>query len=228
MGRIEKGYLARFRNLLQHTRARRMEKGISWLIGRAQRLSAARGISLTDAFTLVHDELAAKRAVQQPNGDVPAFFCDSGLGGLARWLRAAGYQALWQAQIADHALVREVQDRGAILLTTDSLLMERRLLREGIVRALWSPPTLPIHTQLAVVFREFGLHIREPRCMACGGELFSVQKEDLRQRIPPKTYLWLDEYFVCNDCDKLFWRGTHWEKIRRELDVVVKESAAKK
>jgi uncharacterized protein with PIN domain len=205
-----------------------MEQGIEWLTKRAKQLSAARGIALSDAFTLVHDELAAKRPFQQANGDVPTFFCDSGLGGLARWLRGAGYQALWQPHIADDALVREAQNRGAVLLTTDSLLMERRVLREGTVRALWLPPTLPIRTQLKAVFREFGLHIREPRCMACGGPLLSVTKDDLRHRIPPKTYRWLDEYFVCKDCDKLFWRGTHWENIRRELDVMVRESVATK
>jgi len=53
--------------------------------------------------------------------------------------------------------------------------------------------------------------------MACGGELERVSKESVRERIPPKTYRWLDEYFVCSRCDKVFWRGTHWERITKEL-----------
>jgi uncharacterized protein with PIN domain len=56
--------------------------------------------------------------------------------------------------------------------------------------------------------------------MSCGGELRKEEKEKLRERIPPKTYLWLDEYFVCRRCDKLFWRGTHWQRIARELSQV--------
>ena len=28
--------------------------------------------------------------------------------------------------------------------------------------------------------------------------------------------MWKDEYFVCAGCDRLFWRGTHWERIERD------------
>ncbi len=53
--------------------------------------------------------------------------------------------------------------------------------------------------------------------MSCGGELRAQDKESLRDRVPPRTYRWLDEYFECRDCGKLFWHGTHWEKIQRQL-----------
>ncbi|SPE60997.1 conserved hypothetical protein [Verrucomicrobia bacterium] len=87
----------------------------------------------------------------------------------------------------------------------------------GAVPVFWLPPTLRIQQQLALVFREFCLEIRPPRCTACSGELDSGDKEALRQLIPPKTYRWLDEYFVCRRCGKLFWRGTHWRSITRQL-----------
>ncbi len=49
--------------------------------------------------------------------------------------------------------------------------------------------------------------------MSCGGELHPGDKEALRERIPPRTYRWRDDYFVCARCDKLFWHGTHWRRI---------------
>ena len=70
------------------------------------------------------------------------------------------------------------------------------------------------------MFREFGLTQGEPRCMSCGGELRRVEKEALRDRIPPKTYRWIEEYFVCARCDHLFWRGTHWTRIQQQLRLV--------
>ena len=79
------------------------------------------------------------------------------------------------------------------------------------------PPTLKMVEQLALVFRELGLTVREPRCMSCGGELRRVEKEVLRDRIPPKTWRWVDEYFLCTQCDKLFWHGTHWQRIKARL-----------
>src|SRR5262249_6766910 len=93
----------------------------------------------------------------------------------------------------------------------------RRVLRDGILPAHWLAPALGAAEQLGLVLREFGLKIGEPRCMSCGGELRRVWKEALRERIPPRTYLWLDEYFVCCRCNKLFWRGTHWERISSQL-----------
>ncbi len=192
---------------------------MQWLVAKAQRLSAADGISLADALAQVFERLATRKAFQpaasEPTPDL--FLCDAGLGGLARWLRAAGYEAAWQPDIADDELLRQARALPATVLTTDGMLMERRLLRDRIIPAFWLPPTLRIPEQLALVFREFGLTVRSPRCMSCGGELRRGSKEDLRERIPPRTYRWLDEFFVCGRCGKLFWHGTHWNRIVETL-----------
>jgi uncharacterized protein with PIN domain len=110
-------------------------------------------------------------------------------------------------------------------LTTDSLLLERRVLREGLIPALWLPPALGIAEQLGLVFREFGLTPGQPRCMTCGGELQRADKEALRERIPPRTYRWLDEYFLCAACGKLFWHGTHWLNIQQQLACIAARQA---
>jgi uncharacterized protein with PIN domain len=147
----------------------------------------------------------------------PIFWCDAGLGGLARWLRAAGYESHWRYGIDDVELLAEAQKISATILTTDTGLMERRVIVQGIIPALCVSPTLRIPDQMAIVFRELKLEIRTPRCMACGGELQIINKEDWREKIPPKTYAWLDEYFLCSRCGKLFWRGTHWRRIGEQL-----------
>ena len=46
----------------------------------------------------------------------PRFFCDVMLGGLARWLRAAGYDAEWREHIADPDLVRLALERSSTAL----------------------------------------------------------------------------------------------------------------
>ena len=219
MSRIRKGYEDRFRALLRQARARRLEEGVQWLVAKAGNLSARERISLAGALARVYERLAVNKRLQA-SPPAPAsihFLCDAGLGGLARWLRGAGYEADWQPGIEDDHLLKEARSLQATLLTTDAMLMERRLLRDRIIPVFWLPPTLSIPEQLALVFREFGLVVRGPRCMSCGGELRRVPKEALRDRIPPKTYGWLDEFFVCRRCDKLFWHGTHWHRIMARL-----------
>jgi uncharacterized protein len=222
VSRIRRGYEDRFRALLRRARARRLEPGVQWLVAKARRLSAHEGITLADALAQVYERLATREYFQRSApGSAPShFLCDAGLGGLARWLRAAGYEAAWQPDIADDELLRKARSLGATILTTDAMLMERRVLRDRIIPAFWLPPTLSIPEQMALVFREFGLAIRGPRCMTCGGELRRAGKEGLRERIPPRTYRWLDEFFVCARCDKLFWHGTHWQRILAKLSAL--------
>ena len=230
MSRIGKAYEARFRTLLQSVRARRLEKGVDALVARALQLSAAGPMPPAAAFQRVYEILSAKPPFRRPApaGEPRRFWCDVGLGGLARWLRAAGYEATWRDGIPDEELVEEARATCTTILTTDSLLLERRCLRDGTVPALWLAPAWGLREQLRQVFAEFRLPVRAPRCMACGGELAETSKESLRERIPPRTYLWLDEYFLCGRCGKLFWRGTHWLKIRGELEELAGQSAGRK
>jgi len=222
MSRIRKAYETRFRWLLQHVHARKLDQGIEWLVQKAGRLSEEKGLSTSQALARVHEELAARPPFNQikPTGRFEHFFCDAGLGGLARWLRAAGYEALWVSGIPDDELLGKARELETTILTTDSMLMERRVLRDRLIPAFWLPPTLTIAEQLKTVFREFELQLRSPRCMSCGGELVRADKEQLQDRIPPRTYLWIDEYFLCRQCGKLFWHGTHWRRIVNTLKTL--------
>jgi len=148
----------------------------------------------------------------------PAFWCDAMLGGLARWLRAAGYDAAWQEGIDDADLVRRALADGRILLTCDTELARHGAVRSGRVRALLLPHGLGKVEQLRWVLERLGLERRPPRCMACGGRLERIPKEAARPEVPTRTFGWCEVYFRCERCAKVFWRGTHWRKIEAALD----------
>lgn len=239
MSRISKAYEFKFRKLLELARARRLDEGLQWVFRRARILSERESVELPLALARLYEQTRHRLALWQDRRtatqldgvntrlrSVPTrFLCDVGLGGLARWLRAAGYEALWNPHLADDdELLREARRTSAMLLTTDSLLMERRVLRDGEIPAFWVSPALTMLEQLTAVLLELRLSLGEPRCMNCGGELRMIEKEKARDRIPPKTYRWLDEYFVCKRCDKLFWHGTHWQKIEQRLQTLPSRS----
>ena len=232
--RIEEGYRRRFRALLVLVRPRRLEFGVDLLLERGRQKSAREGIALARALALVYEftrvrverrlRLMEACGLGSPAGKnfaavPPRFLCDSSLGGLARWLRAAGYEARQGTAGEGDRLLEEAAREGFVLLTSDSRLLDRRLLREGEVLALWIPSAFSKREQLSMLMRDLGLQPRAARCMACGGELRPTAKEAVRARIPPRTALWRDEYFLCAGCDRLFWRGTHWERISGALRV---------
>jgi uncharacterized protein with PIN domain len=157
----------------------------------------------------------AVAAAAAPRG--PDFHCDSGLGGLARWLRAAGYDARFWPGIDDDDLLQRACGDSAILLTTDRPLMQRGIVRWGAVAAMLVPLPGGKQHQFRYVADKLHLPRRPARCMGCGGELRRVPKESVRDRIPPRTYPFCDDYWLCSQCDRLLWTGTHWGRIEAIL-----------
>ena len=143
------------------------------------------------------------------------------LGGLARWLRAAGYDAEFSYGIDDEELILRALRTGAVLLSSDGALFDRNVIRHKTVRALYVPRDLPKARQLEFVLGELGLPVRDPsRCMACGGALEEVDKEAVREEAPTKAYAAHERFWRCDRCGKLLWRGTHWRKIAAVLDQI--------
>jgi uncharacterized protein with PIN domain len=227
---LEESYRERFRALLARCQPRRLEFGVELLIERARARRDGSGVPLDQALSALYDEtrerverreqaqaacpIGGGRLPPAPLADPPRFICDGSLGGLARWLRAAGYEAVRVSGGGERAR-GEARLSGGVLLTSDTGVLERR--HASAVPALHVPVELPIAQQLARVFRAYGLWPRAPRCMACGAALREVDKARVRDRIPPRTALWKDEYFLCAGCGRLFWQGTHWERIARVL-----------
>src|SRR5437588_8425921 len=124
--------------------------------------------------------------------NVQSFACDAMLGGLARWLRAAGYDASWRAGIDDWDLIRQARDEGRVLLSSDTGIFKIGIVRDGEVPALMVPHGLNVQQQLGHVLKGLGLSLRAARCMACGGALREVSKEQVGERVPPRTYARVD------------------------------------
>ncbi len=234
MSKTRRAYEHRFRTVLALVAPERAERGVRALLRRAEASAEQQGIPLARALEHLYDRVHHKvmRILEargcagpgvvaawrrQLDPDHVRFLCDAGLGGLARWLRAAGHEAEWHPDVSDDELVRRGLETGAIVLTTDSHILKRGVVRRGEVKALWVPPSLTKAEQLRYVLRELRLPVRDTRCMDCGGPLEQVDKEQVKDQIPPRTYRWLDDYYRCTKCGKLYWEGTHWERIQREL-----------
>ncbi|MCK6457912.1 MAG: Mut7-C RNAse domain-containing protein [Phycisphaerae bacterium] len=150
-------------------------------------------------------------AERDPGG--PAFACDAMCGGLARWLRALGYDATFSPRIDDGELVRQARGEGRILISSDSRLFERRAIRLGEVKSCFLPRGMKMLDQVRFVVSRLGLTVRDPRCMACGGELERVDAAEVGDRVPARSLVWATEFFECRRCGRVFWNGTHWRRI---------------
>lgn len=230
--RLEESYRERFRELLARVDPRRLEFGVELMIERARAQRDGFGVPLDEALSSLFETtrerverrvqvqaacaVGTRRLPPAPLADPPRFVCDGSLGGLARWLRAAGYEAVRVAGGGERARSEALRS-GGVLLTSDVEVTRRRGDKATSVPVLHVPVDLSVAEQLGRVMRGHALRPRAPRCMACGAALREVAKERVRERIPPRTARWKDDYFLCAGCGRLFWQGTHWERISRVL-----------
>jgi len=74
---------------------------------------------------------------------VPRFIVDTNVGGLARWLRMVGYDALFISDIDDEGLIAIGLKEKRVVLTKDTQLMKRRVITSGRLRPFSSSMTSP-------------------------------------------------------------------------------------
>ncbi len=212
-GRLEAGFRHRLRSVLAALPEEERRREVDRLLDEARQRSHREGTPLVLCLLERYEQLRGRREPGVASDAPPGFLCDPSLGGLARWLHAAGYEARQLPEVAPHRLPEEALRLGLVLLTSDAETLERRIVADGSLAVVWLPSALTTREKLRLVLRDLRLPLREPRCMACGGELLARPKDEVRPRIPPRTARWKDEYFVCGSCDRLYWQGTHWERI---------------
>jgi uncharacterized protein with PIN domain len=150
------------------------------------------------------------------------FLCDAMLGGLAKWLRAAGYDAYYAREgtdVSDRTLTAKALAERRVLLTSDGDFLERKPVRDGSVGFL-KVPHVQLEDQLRLVVEHFGLNRRQSRCMVCSGVLDIVSSEAVVGRVPSGVLRDHEDFFVCQECGRVFWHGSHWQRISDRLDRV--------
>ena len=142
------------------------------------------------------------------------FLADVMLGRLAKWLRILGYDTLYFRDMDDQELIRRAVRDSRILLTRDRELSQR----DGFRVLLIADEDL--ESQLAQILETMDLepHIGdEIRCPLCNRVLEDISRRDIEGEVP--RYVWNThrEFSRCPGCGKIFWKGTHWDRIRERL-----------
>lgn len=148
----------------------------------------------------------------------PRFIVDVNVGRLAKWLRVMGYDSLLIPGIEDGELVRVALEEDRIVLTRDRYIMRRRVVASGKLKALLIRSDV-LESQLRQVAETYNLNARRgfSRCIECNVLLLDVSKEDVQDRVPAFVFQTQEEFSECPSCQKMYWRGTHWHNMHREL-----------
>ena len=162
----------------------------------------------------------ALRRLATLRGVAPHFAADAHLGRLARYLRFSGFDTLWDNGWTDADLVAVAASEDRVVLTRDRALLMHRALPQGC----YLRDTAPL-AQLADVAARYALDLggRHPaRCLECNERLDPVPKQEVAARLFPGTLAGFDEFWRCGCCSGVFWRGSHWRRMRDAVDGVAR------
>ena len=147
------------------------------------------------------------------------FLVDRMLGRLAKWLRILGYDAAYFTGRDKDELYYQSLREGRIILSRD----QRGISCSKGFRVVF------IHAD------DFEEQIRElskavkiqtggedmfTRCVLCNGELERADKEKIREKVPPFVFETVEEFSHCSRCEKIYWKGSHWELAEGKLHEI--------
>ena len=143
----------------------------------------------------------------------PRFVADVHLGGLAKYLRMLGFDTLYSRTFSDDGIAAlSTRDRRIVLTRDRDLLMHRAITRGRYVRAR------NVHDQVIEVVSQLDLSgsIRPfSRCMECNTGLVSVNRDDIRDRLPEGMAERYARFSLCPGCDRAYWEGSHYRRMQK-------------
>lgn len=149
------------------------------------------------------------------------FIADAHLGALAHLLRLFGFDTLYDNHLDDEEIARTASAEHRIVLTRDRGLLKRRAITHGCyVRAVRRDE------QLREVFDRLDLAggVRPfTRCLQCNGPLREAMAQEVADRVPPAVLARHDRFALCVGCDRVYWEGTHWRRMRALVAAVLGE-----
>ena len=148
--------------------------------------------------------------------DNPIFVVDAMLGNLAKKLRVLGYDAKYFSSIEDEKLVSIAKNEKRIILTKDELL-SRSARNQGItVILIRGNDEFEQIRQISaeIKLEKFVIDSNLSRCTICNGKLQPVEKYKIINKVPEGVLQREEEFWMCKECKKIYWKGTHFYKLQ--------------
>jgi uncharacterized protein with PIN domain len=155
----------------------------------------------------------------------PRFVVDVHLGTLARYLRLLGFDAVYRNDLTDPELARLAARQRRILLTCDVGLLKRKTVTRGHWLRARDPEQQIVEVAAALQLRRL---IRPfTRCLSCNGRLAPLDRRDARDRVAARVYRRFRRFVRCGGCGRVYWQGTHFQRLRRLVSRVRAEALRK-
>lgn len=164
-------------------------------------------------------DVSGLTALRPPHRIPPRFVLDTHLGKLARYLRLLGFDTLYRNDWDDATLAAlAASDEERILLTRDRGLLKH----SGVIHGCFIRADEP-RSQIKEVIARYRLQAlinTFTRCIRCNGSITSVEKAQIRSRLPEYVAQTVDVFTKCEDCGRVYWKGSHYDRLRQFVETL--------
>lgn len=136
------------------------------------------------------------------------------LGKLCRLLRTCGIDASYSNEGV--AILLHARKEQRVILTRNTHLRNK----QDVFFLDRSDPK----EQLENVIEHFKLRNDMyffSRCIECNAELEAVDKASVKGKVPYFTYRNFNEFARCPRCGRVYWKGSHYRNMLREIQDVL-------
>ncbi|MCK5101281.1 MAG: Mut7-C ubiquitin/RNAse domain-containing protein, partial [Cyclobacteriaceae bacterium] len=148
------------------------------------------------------------------------FILDVHLGKLAKYLRLLGFDTLYFNNLDDPEIIEIAKAKNRIILTRDLGILKNNKVTHGYwLRSQDSKE------QLKEVIQRFDLKNKLnlfSRCTICNGDISKIDKSLIKNQIHIKTFNEFNTFYQCKNCKKIYWKGSHYERMLEMIDGLVK------
>ncbi len=156
-------------------------------------------------------DVAALARLRAPAAAPRRFIADAHLGGLARLLRMAGFDTLYDNGFDDGEIEQIAGAEQRVVLTRDRELLKRRSIAHGRYVHALRPAA-----QLAEVLDRLRLRADAAPfslCLHCNAPLRGADKASVFERLPPSVRELHHEFSTCDGCQRVYSKGSHWRRM---------------
>ena len=144
------------------------------------------------------------------------FVADVHLGKLVKYLRLLGFDTVYDKDLDDNKIIDISISDHRIILTRDLGILKNKKNTHGY----WIRCTDP-QKQVYEVVDKFSLkNLFKPfsRCLECNSMVIDIPKDEISDRLLPKTRKYYKKFQVCPECQRIYWKGSHYEKMKQFVE----------
>jgi hypothetical protein len=152
----------------------------------------------------------------------PKFLADAMLGNIARKLRLFGFDCKYFATIKDEQLLLIAKNENRILITRDHIITNVCKKQNISTIDLFSTDET---NQIIEICKKINLdkceiNINNARCTICNDVIQPIEKEKIIDKIPGGVAQNMQQFWICNSCNRIYWEGTHIRNLQKFIGEI--------